>query len=230
MSHRGTAFNSIQCFCPALLFTTALLVSAWFFAGCATQHAGTVTARSHRARSTSGTDGSAVRLSAELAALSSAVSRQEADLVARRAYAVSAKLARDYRVIGPPLFHNFLVNSGIRQRGLCFQWTEDLMRELHAMRLKTVELHWATARGGTLREHNSVVVTARGQPFTEGVVLDAWRHSGRLFWGRLAADHYPWRQDDRWRDARLQHALLGERLQSDRQPDATSRYRRSSAR
>jgi len=116
--------------------------------------------------------------------------------VAHCADDTSRALARQYRVIGPALFHNFLVNSGIRRRGLCFQWTEDLLVPLEALQLKSLELHWAVARPGTLREHNCVVVAARGQPFAQGVVLDAWRHAGRLYWGPVATDHYPWRKDD----------------------------------
>ncbi len=71
------------------------------------------------------------------------------------------------------------------------------MRELQALRLTTLELHWAEARPGTLREHNCVVVTARGQPFAQGIVLDGWRNSGRLFWSPVVLDHhYPWRKND----------------------------------
>ena len=48
------------------------------------------------------------------------------------------------------------------------------------------------ARLETRREHSSVVLTAPGQPFDEGIVLDAWRHSGRLYWGAVKTDKYPW--------------------------------------
>ncbi len=71
------------------------------------------------------------------------------------------------------------------------------MRELQTLRLTTLELHWAEARPRTLREHNSVVITARGTPFLEGIVLDGWRNSGRLYWSPVALDRsYPWREND----------------------------------
>src|SRR6266550_6617754 len=58
-----------------------------------------------------------------IAALSPSVRADEAQRVAESAYATAAQLRRDYGVIGgPPSFHNFLVNLGIRKRGLCFQW------------------------------------------------------------------------------------------------------------
>jgi hypothetical protein len=97
-------------------------------------------------------------------------------------------------VFGPPLFHNFLVNIGLKERGLCYHWAEDLLTRLEALRLATLEFRWGNARAGTLREHNTVVVTAQDQPFDQGIVLDAWRHSGRLHWTHVNADRYPWKE------------------------------------
>jgi len=41
------------------------------------------------------------------------------------------------------------------------------------------------------------VVTAKGQPFEQGIVLDAWRYQGRLFWSPLRKDpeHYEWKEN-----------------------------------
>jgi hypothetical protein len=82
---------------------------------------------------------------------------------------------------------------GFRDRGLCFHWTEDLMKRLLALDLKTYQLHWGVAhKGSELREHNSVIVTARDQPFEEGLVLDPWRNAGDLYWRAVRQDSYPW--------------------------------------
>jgi hypothetical protein len=134
-------------------------------------------------------------LRGEIQSLSPAVRADEARKLAQSAHAASRQLAREYQVLGPPLFHNFLVNTGLRKRGLCFHWARDLLVRLDRLKLKTLELHWGGARAGTLREHNCVVVTAKGQPFEQGIVLDCWRHSGRLFFSRIATDHYPWIED-----------------------------------
>lgn len=99
-------------------------------------------------------------------------------------------------MVRPALFHNFMVNLGVRKRGLCYHWAEDLVARLQTLKLATLDLHWGIARAGTLREHNSVVVTAKGQPFRQGVVLDAWRHAGRLHWADVAADRYPWEEGE----------------------------------
>ena len=140
-------------------------------------------------------DASSSDLAATLRSLGPRVSPIEAARVAERAQITARKLAQDYRSAGSPHFHNFLVNAGLKKRGLCFHFAEDLTRQLEALQLRTLELHWATARGGTLREHNSVVVTARGKPFHEGIVLDAWRDPGTLFWSPVQRDRYPWQKD-----------------------------------
>lgn len=124
--------------------------------------------------------------------LNSAVDADEAARVASTAVEQSAILAGEYRAIRPAWLNNFLVNGGRRKRGLCYQWANDLYPRLHALGLNSLELHLAVARMDTRHEHNSIVVTARDQPFGEGVVLDAWRHSGRLWFGSVATDKYPW--------------------------------------
>jgi hypothetical protein len=143
----------------------------------------------------------------QLICLSPNVHPDEAQRVAECAYASADQLAREYRILGPPLFHNFLVNTGIRKRGLCFQWAEDLFAQLDRLEVSTLELHWGEARARTLREHNCVVVTAKGQPFHDGIVLDCWRHGGHLFTSSVASDHYPWIEDaDYLRTARAKAA------------------------
>ncbi|MCB1127296.1 MAG: hypothetical protein KDM81_12415, partial [Verrucomicrobiae bacterium] len=123
-------------------------------------------------------DVQALRLA--LISLGPAVSGTEADRVARCAYQHSRELAREYRVVRPPFLHNSLINLGLKERGLCYQWAEDLLNRLRKLATESLELRWGKARAGTWREHNSVVVTAVGAPFETGIVLDPWRRSGRL--------------------------------------------------
>lgn len=123
------------------------------------------------------------------------VSSRDAARLSQRAHTASHELAREYRTVGSAHFQNFLVNIGVRKRGLCFQWTEDLLRQLYSLHLATLQLRWGTAYERTWREHNCVVVAAPGQPFSDGIVLDAWRNSGQLFWARVANDHYRWHEE-----------------------------------
>jgi hypothetical protein len=49
-------------------------------------------------------------------------------------------------------------------------------------------LHWGAAYAESPAENNCLVVTARNQPFEEGIVMDGWRNSGQLFWCPLKED------------------------------------------
>jgi len=131
-----------------------------------------------------------------LAALSPNVRRDEAQLIARYAYNTGRELKREWRVAWPPGFHNFLVNTGARKGGLCFQWATEFLLRLDALKLETVELHWAESFERTASEHNVIVVTARGQPFHRGILLDNWRYGGRLIWGPVTGDReYQWKEN-----------------------------------
>lgn len=135
-------------------------------------------------------------LKASLSALAPIVREEEAQLAAQCAIEYSRQLAEEYRVVRPPLLHNFLVNMRLKKRGLCFQWAEDLLAQLRSLNLTTLDLHWGIARAGTPREHNSVVITAHGEPFEHGLVLDPWRRSGHLSLAPVVGDKYPWEEGE----------------------------------
>jgi hypothetical protein len=129
-----------------------------------------------------------------LIGLSTTIDKTEARILAETAVRESAVLAEEYRLVRPAVSHNLLVVFGVKDRGLCYHWTEDLMKRLDALDLKSVQLHWGVAyRGSELREHNCVVITANGQSFFKGIVLDPWRNSGNLYWARVTEDSYPWK-------------------------------------
>ena len=96
------------------------------------------------------------------------------------------------------IFNNFLVYHGWRKRGYCFQWTEDLLLALDTLKLKTLELHWGDAYRDTWRENNCLVVTAKGQPFDRGMILECWRHFGHLRWNLVSSDQDPYYENTKW--------------------------------
>jgi hypothetical protein len=128
-------------------------------------------------------------LANQLAALSPRVNREEAKLLAECAYATVSKLRRDYRMFGTPIFNNFLIYHGLRKRGYCYQWSEDLLIALDKLKLTSLELHWGEYDPRTWRENNCIVVTAKGQPFNRGIMLECWRHLGHLYYGPVAGDY-----------------------------------------
>jgi len=122
-----------------------------------------------------------------LVALAPDVDPGEAELLSVTAHTASRSLAREYGVWSPN-FQNFLIHVGKRQRGWCGHYTRDIGERLKALKLKTLVLHWGTAFAGTVDENNGLVVTARNQPFEDGIVLDGWRRGGRLFWSAVKKD------------------------------------------
>jgi hypothetical protein len=127
-------------------------------------------------------------LANQLAALSRRVDPNEAKLLADCAYATAARLRQEYQMFGTPIFNNFLVYHGLRKRGYCYHWSTDLLLALDSLKLKTLELHWGESRAGTWMENNCLVVTAKGQPFDRGMILDCWRHFGHLRWNLVLSD------------------------------------------
>jgi len=183
-------------FCTWFVVTLPLLT---LLAGCSVSHQ-TYPKSSDPSAISSGTTEDAYfekigALQDDLAALNRQADRPEARQVAQTAITYAGDLAAEYELVRPAVFHNILVRIGLKDRGLCYHWTEDLMKRLQSLELETYQLHWGVAhRGSELREHNSVVITASGQPFESGMVLDPWRHSGDLYWVRIKKDTYPWKE------------------------------------
>ena len=142
----------------------------------------------------------AEELANQLAGLSRRVDPNEAKLLAECAYATVAQLRQEYRMFGTPIFNNFLVYHGWRKRGYCYQWTEDLLLALDTLKLKTLELHWADAYRDTWQENNCLVVTAKGQAFERGMILECWRHFGHLRWNLVPSDQDPYFENTKWAD------------------------------
>jgi hypothetical protein len=148
-------------------------------------------------------DSSIKGLSDALVALASSVDRNEAELIASTVHKTSRELAHEYRVTGPPAFQNFLIHIGVRQRGYCFDFVRDIGARLKELKPRTLVLHWGESFANTNQENNGLVLTARGQRFQDGVVLDAWRHGGRLYWRSVQAD-----RQNVWKENLHETALL----------------------
>src|SRR5262249_18371637 len=150
-------------------------------------------------------------LSKALAGLSSDVDPAEAEQISVTAHTTARRLAREYHVVLNPELQAFLVNVGLRKRGWCGHWAADIGGQLKELKPKTLVLHWGVAYDHTSSENNCIVVTARNQPFTDGIIIDGWRRAGRLFWCPVRKDdeyeieqHYghsgitAWRENMQW--------------------------------
>jgi hypothetical protein len=133
-------------------------------------------------------------LAKEFLRLGPDVSPDEARQVAYRAVHYSEQLADWFGMVRPVEVHNVLVNLGLKRGGRCYEYAEFMLASLRELPLTTLELKRGIAwKDDTWNEHNCVVVTAVGQPFESGVVLDAWRNAGHLRFAPVSSDHYPWK-------------------------------------
>jgi hypothetical protein len=135
-------------------------------------------------------------LASRLRALSSSVTAQDAELLASEAHIYPMHLANVWDLSDSPLLHNVQINSGQRELGLCIDWTFAMRERLRFLLSSAAfDWHWGIANeGSALREHSTLVVTAKGAPFASGIVLDPWRNSGRLFWAPVPTDSkYEWK-------------------------------------
>ena len=171
-------------------------------------------------------------LSKALAALGPEVRPGEAELLSVTAHTTSRSLAREYRIVLNPEFQNFLINIGLRRRGYCAHFARDIGTRLKTLKLKTLVLHWGAAFAGTSGEDNCLVVTARNQPFQDGIILDGWRRAGRLFWCAVREDHeYEVQQHyghsgiTAWKEDVHETAWLQDYRPSERKPKRTAAQR-----
>ena len=136
-------------------------------------------------------------LESMILALGPGVSAEEAGRAARVALQHSRELAVSYRITGSPLWHNTQVNLGIKERGLCWHWAEDMEARLLAERLETLEVHRAIANAfNPFRiEHSTAVISRKGDGFERGIVLDPWRLGGTLTFVPVLEDlEYKWEE------------------------------------
>jgi len=147
-----------------------------------------------------------------LVALAPDVDPGEAEVLSVTAHTASRSLAREYGLLWSPIFQNFLIHMGKRQRGYCGHYARDIGERLKELKLKTLVLHWGAAFAGTEDESNCLVVTARNQPFEDGIVIDGWRRAGRLFWCALKKDsEYDLAQDAGLRRTRSSEVFRAQR-------------------
>ena len=168
-------------------------------------------------------------LTKALVALAPDVDPGEAELLSVTAHTTSRSLAREYRIVLNPEFQNFLINIGVRQRGYCAHFARDIGARLKTLKLKTLVLHWGAAYARTSGEDNCLVVTARNQPFQDGILLDGWRRAGRLFWSPVKKDyeyeveqHYGHSGITAWKEDLQETAWLQDYRSSEQKPKRTA--------
>ena len=142
-----------------------------------------------------------------LLTLDGSVDPGEAARAARIAVREPLAWARDWRVVDPPLVHNFKVVNGLRDKGVCQDFADAMHAAMRAEGFKTLQIHRALGNvRNLLLEHATVILSARGQSLEQGVILDPWRNGqGKLWFARVTEDaRYDWETVETARAWRLQ--------------------------
>jgi hypothetical protein len=155
------------------------------------------------------TRSSVTTLAAALRQLNPAISEQDANTLARESHIYPMYLANVWEVTSPPLIHNVLRNYGKREYGLCIDWTYAMRQRMRGLNLDSFDWYWGIANEGSdLFEHSTLVATAKGAPFEQGIILDPWRNSGKLYWAKVGEDpKYKWKlynEPEGWTPSRLE--------------------------
>lgn len=132
-------------------------------------------------------------LTNKILSLSKKIDEKEARELSFDAVTYSKYLANEYNLVSPPLFHNTLVNYNLREKGLCHHFAKDLLAYLSRKSYKTINLKRIVAERKEYFEHNGILLSSNGVSFENGLVLDAWRNSGKLYSTQVKNDKdYKW--------------------------------------
>jgi len=134
------------------------------------------------------------QLSLLLRSLHSSIPTDEAMQLSEDIFHETQKLTKEFELTSPPVFHNFLVNAGFREKGLCYQWSDELYAHLYKKQYPSFEFHLLGANiGEYFTEHNVLAVVAKGGVPEKGIIVDPWRNSGELYFSKAEDDpKYKW--------------------------------------
>ena len=134
-------------------------------------------------------------LSLILQSLDSSIPKSEAMQLSKDIFHKTRQLTEEFELTSPPVFHNFLVTVGVREKGLCYHWSDALYIYLSGKSYDSFEFHLVGANiGEYFYEHNALVVVAKGGKVEEGIIIDPWRDSGELYFSEVKDDsEYRWR-------------------------------------
>jgi len=133
-----------------------------------------------------------LKLSSLLQTLSA--SQKESTRLSLDIFQKTKTLTKEFKLTSPALWHNTLVNLGFREKGLCYHWSDALYLHLLSKKYTSFDFHLFGANIGEYwSEHNALVVIKKGGMVENGVLIDPWRDSGRLYFSKVKKDKkYSW--------------------------------------
>ena len=133
-------------------------------------------------------------LSTLLQSMSEGISQTEAENLSAEIYQETEKLRKKFDPVSEPHVNNFLINVGLKEQGLCYQWSDALYLHFKKRDYAHFSFHLLVAdKGKYFLEHNVMVVVAKGKPVMDGIIVDPWRKPGALYFSKVKEDkQYNW--------------------------------------
>ena len=104
-----------------------------------------------------------VQLSKLLQLLDKSIPQDEAMHLSQDIFHETQKLTKEFKLTSPPLLHNTLVNIGLREKGLCYHWSDALYTHFSQKKYPHFEFHLVGANiSEYFSEHNALVIVAKG--------------------------------------------------------------------
>lgn len=136
-----------------------------------------------------------VELAALICGTCPAVTSDDAGAFAGEALKVAADKRNEWGIRLTPWLNNVLVNQGLNERGLCYQWSRDLYRELADDLPPGFRMTLIQSYHGELREHHAVSLHLAKRHWSKGILLDGWRGAGNLQFEKIGRSRIPWRYE-----------------------------------
>jgi hypothetical protein len=136
------------------------------------------------------------QLTVLLQGLDTSIPRGESLQLSKDIFDKTGHLTKEFELTKPALWHNFLVNVGVKEKGLCYHWSDALYLYLHEKKYVHFSFHLVGADiGEYFFEHNALVIVTKNDCSVEdGILIDPWRDSGNLYFSKLKEDTlYQWK-------------------------------------
>ena len=120
--------------------------------------------------------------------------QQESIKLSKDIFTYTQKLRQKFKRTSSPLYHNFLVNVNLKEKGLCYHWSDALYLHLNAQQYTHFKFHLVGANIGKYwSEHNALVITGKKDQIQKGILIDPWRNLHSLYFGEIHKDKaYQW--------------------------------------
>jgi len=116
-------------------------------------------------------------LSQKLISLDKSINKKQALEISYKILKASKDIKDEFQPVSYPWINNTLVNLGIKQKGLCWEWRDEFYRRLEGQ-VEPFGMQKVVANKGMLSEHNAIVLISKSSDIQNSILIDLWRFGG----------------------------------------------------